>query len=41
MLSLKILGLEAKMFGIAWVVQNYTENSKFLGYGLASHDLTH
>ena len=41
MLSPKILGLEAKMLGIAWAVQNCTENAKFLGSRLASHDLTH
>ena len=41
MLNPKILGSEVKMFGTAWVVKNYTENAKFIGSGLASHDLTH
>ena len=41
MFSTKILGLKVEMFGTEWTVQNYTKNAKFMGFGLASHDLTH
>ena len=41
MFSPKILGLKVEMFKTEWTVQNYTENENFLGFRLASHDLTH
>ena len=41
MFSPKILGLKVETFGIEWTVQNCTNGKKFLGSGLASHDLTH
>ena len=41
MLSPKILRSELEMFGTASAVQNCTKNAKFMGSGLASHDLTH
>ena len=41
MFNPKILGLKVEMFGTEWTVQNCTENEKFMGSGLGSHDLTH
>ena len=41
MFNPNFLGLKVEMFGTEWIVQNCTENAKFIGSGLASHDLTH
>ena len=41
MFNPKDLGLKVEMFETEWTVQNYTENEKFIGSRLASHDLTH
>ena len=41
MFNPKILGLKVEMFETEWTVQNFTENAKFMGSGVGSHELTH